>query len=245
MRRFYIEDISEDASRVEVRGTEFLHMSRVLRLRQGAVVALFNGAGLELIGKVEGIFKDHAVVLVETATWQAGESKLKTTLIAGLVKADKPEFIIQKSTELGVTELVFYPADRSITSVDADKAGQRLIRWRRVAIEAAKQCGRTVVPRLILAPDMQTAISGLDGMLKLILWESEKEKGLNDVLNGTSSEKGVAFLVGPEGGFTGQEVEAARMAGFVSISLGPRILRAETAAIVMLAIVQHGRGDMK
>lgn len=245
MRRFYIEDISEDASRVEVTGEEFFHISKVLRLRQGAAVALFNGMGLELIGRLEGLFKDHAVVLVESLTRQTGESRLKTTLIAGLVKADKPELVIQKSTELGVSEIIFYHADRSVPVADADRAAQRLIRWRRVAIEAAKQCGRSVVPRLSLAPDMQTAINGLDEMLKLILWESEREKGVSEVLKETPPENGVAFLVGPEGGFTEDEVTAARQAGFISVSLGPRILRAETAAIVMLGIIQHVLGDMK
>ncbi|OGQ59302.1 MAG: hypothetical protein A3J24_00375 [Deltaproteobacteria bacterium RIFCSPLOWO2_02_FULL_53_8] len=245
MRRFYIEDLSEDASNVFVTGEEFVHISKVLRLRQGTAVVLFNGEGLELTGRLEAVFKDYAVVAVDSATRLVGESRLKTALIVGLVKADKPELIIQKSTELGVTELVFYPADRSVPVADADRAGQRLIRWRRVAIEAAKQCGRSTLPRLSLAPDMSVALNGLDGMLKLQLWESEKDRGLNDVLKEPLSENGVAFLVGPEGGFAEEEVEAARLAGFITVSLGPRILRAETAAIVMLAIIQHRYGDMR
>lgn len=245
MRRFYIEDLTEDSHRIEVRGEEFRHMSKVLRLREGAVVTLFNGAGLELTARLDVMRKDHAEVLTGALTWRQRESALRTALIVGLVKGEKPEFIIQKATELGVTEITFYAADRSVPTDDVDRAGSRLSRWRRVAIESAKQCGRTVLPRIALAPDMASAVKGLDKMQRLMLWESEKKKRLKDVLKDPAGADGVAMLIGPEGGFTEQEVEAAKDNGFVSVSLGPRTLRAETAAIAILAIIQQAHGDMK
>lgn len=245
MRRFYIEGLREGSVSVKVRGPEFKHLSRVLRLREGAVVALFNGSGLELIGRIGSIAAEYAEVLIDSATRQANESPLRTVLIAGLVKGEKPELIIQKATELGIKEITFYPADRSIPTPDSDKTAQRITRWQKISVEAAKQCGRTMLPRLRFAPDIKTAISGCDGLLKLMMWEREKTTRLGDALKNPMASNGAAFLVGPEGGFTDAEVESAKEAGYVCVSLGPRILRAETAAIVIMAIIQHVLGDMR
>ncbi|MBI5562525.1 MAG: 16S rRNA (uracil(1498)-N(3))-methyltransferase [Deltaproteobacteria bacterium] len=244
MRRFFVEDIREDSATVEVAGPEFRHLGKALRLREGAIVSLFNGNGLELTGRVETIDAGRAVVRVGSISWRIRESPADISLVAGLVKGEKPDLIIQKATELGIKEITFYPADRSVPVADEAKADERLVRWRRIAVEAAKQCGRTVLPEIDIAPGLKAAIAHRDGLLKVFFWEGEKKRRFSGALSGQNASRGAVLLIGPEGGFSDEEARIALEAGFVSVSLGPRTLRAETAAIAAMVMAQHALGDM-
>ncbi|MFQ5737310.1 MAG: 16S rRNA (uracil(1498)-N(3))-methyltransferase [Thermodesulfobacteriota bacterium] len=241
MRRFFVEDIDEQTRSARIAGAEFAHLKRVLRLRAGDVVALFNGKGLELHGTVEEVGRDFAEVTVRGRARESHESPVEVILLQGLLKGDKPEFIIQKATELGAAEVSFYTTARTVPLAPNRS---KEARWRKVAIEAAKQCGRTVVTRVTVAGDLKDATAGREGFLKLALWEGIGEAGgMRDALRGTEAER-VVVLVGPEGGFSGEDVEAAQREGFRSVGLGPRILRAETAAVAALTILQYELGDL-
>ncbi len=244
MRRFYDEDLSEHSTRVEIKGEEFHHLKKVLRLAPGAGVLLFNGRGLELSGKVEEVGRDSASVAIAGSSRGERESPLDFVLLQALLKGDRPEFIIQKATELGIREVCFYNTSRTIPRVSADKEASRQARWRKAAIEAAKQCGRTVLPEIVYAPDIKGALKGHDRNLKLLLWEKEGATGLKEALKGARGMEGVSVLVGPEGGLSPGEAAEAISAGFVKVGLGPRILRAETAALAIMSIFQHALGDL-
>ncbi len=243
MRRFYVEEINEDSKEVDIQGPELIHLKKVLRLGKGASVSVFNGQGLELRGRVESMGRAKAVVKIEGRVENKLESPVEVVLIQGLVKGLKPEFIVQKATELGVTTVRFFGADRAVPGMRGRLAA-RLSRWRRVAVEAAKQCGRQVVPEVEFMPDLKSAVSEVGGLLKLQLYEGKIEGviSLKAALKSPFNNKGVAVLVGPEGGFTVVELDTAGQAGFRPVSLGPRTLRAETAAVAVLSIVQYELG---
>lgn len=253
-RRFYVEDASVDDRVVEIGGAEFRHLNRVLRLGPGAAVTVFNGRGVELSGVVESVGGEAAVVAVTGATEGSGESPVEITLLQGIVKGVKPELIVQKSVELGLARVVFYPASRSVAGLAGGARGARkLERLERVAVEAAKQCERSVVPQVSFAPDLAGALDLAAGAeVKLVFLERhglEKEgparngKTLADTLAASRGTAAVAALIGPEGGFTEEEAGVAVGRGFRPVSLGPRVLRAETAAIAAVTIIQYELGD--
>jgi 16S rRNA (uracil1498-N3)-methyltransferase len=152
------------------------------------------------------------------------------------------DFIVQKATELGVTRIVPLWAERTTSRSEASEA--RLNRWRRIAKESGEQCGRALLPPI---EPPQTLLSFLDqeapGM-KILFWEKESERRLRDFLRDNPGASSYILLVGGEGGFAAQEVEKAKSRGFVTVSLGKRILRCESMALIALALVQYERGDL-
>lgn len=243
MRRFFLEDINESAKEAEITGEEFVHLKKVLRLGPGDSAAIFNGRGLELFGRIESIGQRSAVVSIEGRSEKAVESALDLVLLQGLLKGDRPEFIVQKATELGLTGICFYTTARTVPRVDGEGAEKKLLRWKKAAIEAAKQCGRATLPRVTLAPGLKEAVQGSKAELKLLLWEKDGAASLGERLEGRSPHS-AALLVGPEGGLSDDEARMAQEAGFLRAGMGPRILRAETAAVAAAAIVQYAFGGL-
>lgn len=243
MRRFFLEDIDEGAKEAEITGEEFTHLRRVLRLGPGDDAAIFNGRGLELTARIESVSSRSARLTIIGKNQTLMESPFKLLLLQALLKGDKPEFIIQKTTELGVSAVCFYATARTVSKVDEENAEKKLLRWKKAAIEAAKQCGRNVLPDIAFAQDLRNAVESIQSDLKLLLWEREGARPLRELLSGKRPES-VAVIVGPEGGFSDADAATAEKAGFVKVSMGPRILRAETAAIATAATMQYAFGDL-
>jgi 16S rRNA (uracil1498-N3)-methyltransferase len=255
MKRFFVEEISAESEFADIKGDELRHLRGVLRLTKGAEVSLFNGKGLELTGVVESFGRGSARVRVEGEKVSASESPLAITLLQGLVKGDKPEFVVQKATELGVKEVIFYTTLRTVPVIDGERVGKKLARLKRVSVEAAKQCGRSHLPGIDIT-DFKRAVRDRPGRLKLLLEKGSvinrmvlEHAPLNEALRSTAVEGhrpggGVVLLVGPEGGLSEKEVAGAVKQGFRPVSLGPRTLRAETAAVAALSIIQYELGDM-
>ena len=242
-RRFFVEDIRPDRPYAEIRGEELRHLKGALRLSAGRNVVLFNGSGLEFEGTIESIGRDAARVRINGSRLCRSESRLGITLLQGLIKGDRPELVVQKATELGVSGIVFFTASRTVPRPDAQGLLRKLQRLKRVAVEAAKQSGRCVLPRIDLT-GFTEALRLRDWELKVVFYEGEGVAGLRGVLGQGRRPRSVAALVGPEGGFTEAEVEEAQGEGFRPVGLGPRILRAETAAISVVSILQYELGDM-
>jgi 16S rRNA (uracil1498-N3)-methyltransferase len=250
MKRFFVEDISAESEHATIAGSEFRHLKGVLRLTSGAEVSLFNGKGVELLGVVGSLGKHSARIIIKGKKDVIGESPVSILLLQGLVKGEKPEFIVQKATELGVREVLFYTTRRTIPLLDSEKARKKLSRWRRVSVEAAKQCGRGVLPEIDIT-DFKKAIK-CAGQLKILFEKSTvtdrkvKDRArVKGVVKRLRSGQRVVLLVGPEGGLSESEVAAAVKEGFRPVSLGPRTLRAETASVAALSIIQYEFGDMK
>jgi 16S rRNA (uracil1498-N3)-methyltransferase len=245
MRRFFVpaEAIADGCA--VITGDPFRHMAKVLRLKNGAPVLLADGKGNEYAGIICEIGKEQLVVTLEQ---RSGTSSAvpgpAITLYQGLPKGDKLEFILQKTTELGVAEVVPFAAARSVRRIRQGEEAEKVGRWQRIAREAARQSGRGSVPAVSLAGNLAEVVQGARHSLKLLLWEEEEGNRLRDTLAGVPVPASIALIVGPEGGLTAEEAAQATDSGFIPVSLGRRILRTETAGLAMIAILQFYWGDM-
>jgi 16S rRNA (uracil1498-N3)-methyltransferase len=241
MRRFFVPPASLTALRIPLEGDTLHHLSTVLRLPPGAEVLLLDGAGtlchcrLEQLGRKRG----EALVL---RRWQESETVLPIQLLQSLPKGDKMELILQKGTELGVTEFVPVLAARSTPRLLADREEARQLRWERIIQEAARQSQRPILPRLASATPLAEALERCTAELRLLPWE-EESRPLAAVLPARPPAS-AAVLIGPEGGFSAAEAQQAAAAGFLAVSLGRRILRSETAGFAVATILQHRYGDL-
>jgi 16S rRNA (uracil1498-N3)-methyltransferase len=173
------------------------------------------------------------------------ESPLDLLLLQSLPDKERMEWIIQKVTELGVSAIVPFYSKRSITLEEREKRQRKAHRWPIIARKAAQQCRRAVVPIIESYTDFPRALTyAKDYDLKILLWERERRSGLSKILSENILPSRICVLVGPEGGFTKKEISVAQESGFIKAGLGPRILRTETAAITIIAIIQYQWGDL-
>jgi 16S rRNA (uracil1498-N3)-methyltransferase len=213
----------------------------VLRLKPGALVAVFDGTGVEYEGIVAETHGRCVTVRVRARTVPAVESPLRLTLAQALVKGEKFDLVVQKATELGVARIVPLVTHRTIVGAYSP---QRLERWRRIALEAAKQSRRT---RLVQIEEPQPVRSLLEPLHEPALFCAEREGApLREIATqwAGAPPRRLLIFIGPEGGWTDEEIAAARRAGALLLSLGPRILRTETAGLVVLSMVQFLWGDL-
>lgn len=243
MRRFTIAPEQVEGDRVRFDAAETRHMAVVLRLAPGDVVVAGDGQGHDYTVRLETL-APTATGTVLAVRPSAAESPLTLTLLQGVPKGDKMEAIVRAATELGVARVVPVLTERTIVRLEPSRWRDRARRWQRVAREAAKQCGRAVVPGVDVPVPLAPALAAVQAELRLCLWEGEAPL-LATVLEGlAATPTSAAVLVGPEGGLARTEVEAARAAGWQVVGLGPRILRAETAGPAIAVILQFCFGDL-
>ncbi len=227
------------AGRVEVRGDGLRHL-RVLRVRAGDRLVLFDGAGAEADAVVLSVEAD--VALLEATAPRAGTATaLRLTLLVALLKGEKMELVVQKATELGVAAIVPMAAAHSVVRLDEARGRARVERWRKIAAEAARQCGRADVPSIAPAASVAEALGAAPPDAQRLMLHEQAERPLGLALGGSDE---IVVAVGPEGGFAPDELDAARAAGYAIVGLGPRVLRAETAAIAVVAILGFAAGDV-
>jgi 16S rRNA (uracil1498-N3)-methyltransferase len=243
-----------------ITGEEFKHLKTVLRLKVGDVVEVFDGAGRGYEGTLTEVGSAYAMVAMERSVTGQRDSPIRIALGQGIPKSDKMDWIVQKATELGVD--VIYPISlaRCVTRLDeAAKIINRRTRWQKIASEAAKQSGRLRVP-LVMAPrgldDFLSHISATDlflvpweqgaKSLKEVLHSEEGAKPLKEILHSEERAKSgmIYVLIGPEGGITSEEIRTCEQAGGRVLTLGPRILRTETAGLALICALQYHLGDM-
>jgi 16S rRNA (uracil1498-N3)-methyltransferase len=242
--RIYFPRTPEPGESLELPADQLHYLRNVLRLKAGDALTLFDGRGFEYSAVITGLGGRKAHVRVTAKNRIPEEPTPKITLAQALPKGTKLEWIIQKATELGASRILPFTSARSIPKIQENKREQKLIRWRKIAAEAAEQCGRSDVPEI---PGILSLEKVLDraaaGSLKVIFWEAESERSLRHIFGEKSfGVKDVFAVVGPEGGFAPAEIDRARAAGFVTASLGGRVLRVETAALAVLAILQYALG---
>jgi 16S rRNA (uracil1498-N3)-methyltransferase len=239
VQRVFVEREWIDGDRILLPERERHYLAGVLRLRAGdSFQAILDGEA-EMNAVLEQASPRCVARIVgrEKVTEERGPS---ITLLQAVLKAPRMSWLVQKATELGVSLLVGVVTERTVPRRGG--AQERASRWRTIAREAAEQCGATRLPRVEGALPYRQALAGCEGQdLRLLLWEG-KAPHLRDALARASNVERVCLAVGPEGGFTTGEVEAARAAGFIPVSLGSRILRSETAAIAALAILRFALG---
>jgi 16S rRNA (uracil1498-N3)-methyltransferase len=242
--RFYAVPASVLTDSIRLDEAESHHLKDVLRLRPGATVCVFDGQGNEYTCRVEGFERRQARLSILDRAQPPVESPLEITLAQGLTKGEKLDLIIQKATELGVRRFVPLITAHTVSTGARFQQGGKQDRWQRIVLEATKQCGRT---RLMEVADPMTLADFLSPLRWPTLLFSERggqslgHVGLERPAGAPST---VCVLIGPEGGWAPSEIEQATQAGATEVSLGRRILRTETAAIVAVSLVQHRLGDL-
>jgi len=224
--------------KLELSPDESRRVRTVLRLEVDDALELFDGAGLAAPARVAEL---GDVVTIDVGEIREAGRAPPLCIAQALAKGDKMELVIQKATELGAAEIVPFASARAVVKLDAAKAHERVARWRKIAQEAARQCGRADTPEI-------AELTDLDGVLKRpgahgLLFEGATDLRLGAFLD-SAGDAPVTLLIGPEGGFADDEVEQARKAGAAIVGLGSRILRTETVALAALAIALHRRGEL-
>lgn len=237
-RRLHLPPERIGATRAELTEEARHYLRDVLRLAPGAAVELFDGQGAAWEAVVEPGFAALAVGARRPAL-AAGPA---LSLLFALSKGDKGELVVQKATELGVARLCPWSAERSVVKLDAGKGQERAERWRRIAEEAARQCGRSDVPLVEAPVELAAALAAVPAGHRVVVLHGPGGAPLAAL--GLEGAPGVALVVGPEGGLTSGELAACEAAGAMRGALGPRTLRAETAAIAGLAVLQAVVGDL-
>ena len=242
MHSFYIEPPANGVARLPAE--EAKHATKVLRLGAGDEVCAMDGAGSRWRGEIESARGGEVSVRLIEAL-ESHESPLRLTMYQGVPKADKLDFIVQKLTELGAEALVPVRMERCVAKLDAKDGERRRERLERIAREAAKQCGRGRYTRVDAPLDWRVALEAMARHeLLLIPWEEADGRRLKDVFRDAPDARDIGVVIGPEGGMTPAEVEAMRAVGGQAVTLGPRILRAETAAVVSAALAMQLWGDL-
>jgi 16S rRNA (uracil1498-N3)-methyltransferase len=211
--------------------------------RAGSIVTLTDTKGNDFRGRVTRFSEDEASVFIFDAFPSPTESSLEIILLQALPEKERMELIIQKATELGVSAILPFQSEKSISLKERETKQKKAHRWQHIAVKAVQQSRRAKVPYVGKCRPFQEVFEDCreDG-LKILLWEKQGEY-LRDVLRQRPSQK-IFVMVGPEGGFTEREVRLAKEGGFIPVKLGQRILRTETAAIALVTILQYELGDL-
>lgn len=234
--RFLASDIRGDVA--FVKGREVNHARRVLRLGAGDPVTVFDISGNEFLGKViQYTSKEDMQVEIVEALERESESNVRIHLVMSLCRSKNFELAIQKCTEIGVSSIIPLQTERSILT--QDDANRKIQRWKDIAIDAVKQSHRTLIPEIKPAENIETLFANYDlnSENSVIAAVSEKEMTIRDSLENLRESENVYFLIGPEGGFSEKEVKFVTEKGLPAVSLGKRVLRAETAAIYLAAVL--------
>ena len=243
--RIYHPGIVEESGKAELTEDYLRYITQVLRLKEGDRVVLFDGRGYEYETRIDSLGPDH--VILDIVTREAVPlPEREITLAQSLPKGTKMDFIIQKSTELGVNRIIPFTSARSIPRIKEGKSDAKVLRWRRIAVEASRQCRRTTVPEVTeVRSYSDMLVSPAPGTRVIIFWEGERERGIREILRYDASETAMDFflIVGPEGGFSDEEVLKAKNRGFITASLGRQILRTETAPLAILSVIRYEQGE--
>lgn len=251
MRRFRVSQIPllhhTDASEISLDAEESRHVRNVLRLSPGETVRLFDGAGVEWDGEIIASEPSGVRVRLLKRVANDSESPVDITIAQGFLKEKKMESLVPPLTELGVRRFVPFFAERSVARPDAKRLRARKERWEKLSAESLKQCRRSRVMEITEAlPFGEMIQRGASADVRLIFWE-ERPAGFDAPvpLLVNPCETRIIAVLGPEGGLSNREVTLAEASGFVTAGLGPRILKAETAAIAAAALIQYFFGDMR
>lgn len=240
LTRVFVDEPLSSGAALELSPAATGHVVRVLRLAAGDALTLFDGTGGEYSGQITEIRRGTVRVQVGEHSAIESESPLAITLVQGVSRGERMDWVVQKATELGVHAIRPVLTERSVVKLDARQSAAKHAHWRAIAISACEQCGRNRIPEIGNALELRDwlAVARSDGTRTML--DSRAAHPLSKL----SPSVPVTLLIGPEGGLTYHEREAARLAGFEARTLGPRVLRTETAAVAALSVIQAVAGDL-
>lgn len=243
MPRFFVTPETLQSKTALLEGEHANHI-KVLRMTPGECLTLCDGCGMEAECTIDSVAPGQILVSVGEVKASASEPTLRCSVYMGFPKADKFEHVIQKATELGAHEIIVFPCSRSISKPDAKSLAKKLERWQKIALSAAEQCGRGYIPRVLALASFDEAVQrACKAEFSALFYENEHTLSLRRAVE-TKPFATAALMTGPEGGLTEAEVQAAHAAGMWVCSLGPRILRCETAPLCALSAVLYAADEL-
>lgn len=246
MPKFFVPCENIKKNEIYINSDDVLHIKKVLRLGVGDKLSLCDGKGYDYQVEIFQIAEREIKCSIISKTKSDTEPNIEVTLIQGLPKASKMDYIIQKTTELGIVKIVPCEMSRCVVKLDSKKEKEKKQqRWQKISEEAAKQSGRGIVPEVLMPCSFDDAIEIMKNSdLAFAPYECEEEMSLKTVLLSKKNIKTVAFMIGPEGGYDISEIEKLKKANINTITLGKRILRTETAGEAVLAMTMYEIGDI-
>ena len=242
MPRFFMAGTNIMGGMAIMTGRDAEHV-RVLRLRPGEDMIICDGKGTDYKCRLVKADREQVEAEVIEVVPCPAEPTVQVTVLCGLPKGDRTDYIIQKCVEAGASEIMFFQSDRCVAK--PDKPEKKLERWQRIAEEAAKQSGRGIIPQVSWAGEYADALNVANQKeLGLFMYETGEREALNTVLEANSDVKTAAIVTGPEGGFAPFEADLARIVGLHICSMGERILRCETAPVVAVSALMDATGNL-
>jgi len=237
MHRFFIP--RPYADEMEIDGIDARHIYTVLKMKPGEKVQIVSDDGVTALAEITETAPGRTDVKCLEVIAESHEPAVKITLAQGLVKGEKMDFIIQKAVELGVSRIVPLAMEHSVVRYEGDKAAKKRERWQKIAESAAKQSKRDIIPEVAAVTTMDRLMAECNCTTKIIAYECEDKKGLKQALRANPQTGSILVIIGPEGGISEAELNTARAGGAVPVSLGRRILRAETAGLTALSAILY------
>ncbi len=245
MHRFFVSPDGFSEKTATIKGPDVNHIRTVLRMKPGDRVEVIDGEGFQYEVVLAEVERDHVRGKILSKTAMQTESPVNIRMGQALIKGNAFDLLVRKATELGVHSIVAIRTQRCVARLAKESESYRTQRWQRIAEEASKQCGRSRVPEIhstVLSIE-EFCQQSSDCDLKLVFWEEEQKTRLQDIIS-PDSVSSIAFLAGPEGGWTEEEVDFLKQQGFQTVTLGPRLLKADSASLVILSLLQHRWGDL-
>lgn len=248
MHRFFVSAQNIKNNKVYIDEDQSRHIEKVLRLRTGDIISVFDGKGHEYQVRLSGREKKTLLADIEAELKRENEALTRLSLVQGIPRGDKMDTIIQKAAEIGVSTIYPLISERTVIKLAGEKAEKKVDRWQLIAREACKQCRRNVIPEVKPVLDFNALFREIGQKPAIMLYENEEQTGLKTLLREKQESlagRDIFLLLGPEGGFSQAEVEESRRRKIIPAGLGPRILRAETAAIVAAGIIMYEYDEME
>ncbi len=249
MNRFFVnkENILEDQQEIVIDEIEDIkHITKVLRLNLGNEIEICNKSKVDYRATISSMDKKQVVCEILEKNLSKTEAPVEITLFQGIPKGSKMDLIIQKGVEVGVSKIIPFTSERCVVKIkDRNSEAKKIERWQKIASEAAKQCKRGIIPlveNVVEISNLRDILNGFD--MVLMPYEEEKNSSIREAITSRENIKKIGVIIGPEGGFTSEEVLTAKEWGCKPVSLGPRILRTETAGLVTASIVMYELGDL-
>jgi len=239
--RIYSAQVLTLGAQITLEADAAHHLARVLRLPIGSPLILFNGDGNEYPAEIIALDKKNVVVVISNVLTEARESPLAIHLGVAISKGERMDWVIQKATELGVTEISPLQSERVEVRLHGEREEKKLAHWRAVAISACEQCARNRIPVINDVQPLFNWIENIQVDAKFVL----HHRSVAVLAAQNAAPKSIALLIGPEGGLSELEINAAEQRGFQSLRLGPRVLRTETAPLAALSVLQFLWGDLR
>ena len=242
MHRFFIPQLYNEE--MSITGVDAKHIGKVLRMQPGDKLQIVSDDGVSALAEVTAISETTVTVRCLEVLAESHEPAVKITLAQGLAKGEKMAFIIQKAVELGAYSIVPVAMEHSVVRLDGAKADKKVERWQKIAEAAAKQSKRDIIPQVQAVQSVSQMLANNNCKTKIIAYECEDRMSLKTALREAGQLDDLLLIIGPEGGISEGELSKAREAGAVPVSLGRRILRAETAGLVAMSAIFYETGDL-